>query len=97
MYSENISGAHRLPDGNTIICTGASGEFREVTPAGDIVWRYICPVDQNGPMKQGATPPSDPARSGETMNSVFRVYKYPTTYPAFAGRTLTPGDYIERY
>ena len=97
MYSENISGAHRLPDGNTIICTGASGEFREVTPAGDIVWRYICPVDQSGPMKQGAAPPSDPARPGETMNSVFRVYKYPTTYPAFAGRTLTPGDYIERY
>jgi hypothetical protein len=48
-------------------------------------------------MKQGATPPSDPARPGETMNSVFRVYKYPTTYPAFTGRTLTPGDYIERY
>jgi hypothetical protein len=97
MYSENISGAHRLPDGNTIICAGATGEFREVTPAGDIVWRYICPVDQSGPMKQGATPPSDPARPGETMNSVFRVYKYATTYPAFTGRTLTPGDFIERY
>jgi PKD repeat protein len=97
MYSENISGAHRLPDGHTIICSGTVGEFLEVTMGGEIVWRYICPVDQNGPMKQGATPPADPARTGETMNSVFRVYKYPTSYPAFAGRTLTPGNYVELY
>jgi PKD repeat protein len=97
MYSENISGAHRLPDGHTIICSGTVGEFLEVTMGGEIVWRYICPVDANGPMKQGAVPPADPARTGETMNSVFRVYKYPTTYAAFTGRTLTPGNYVELY
>ncbi len=97
MYSENISGAHRLPDGHTIICSGATGEFIEVTMGGDIVWKYICPVDQNGPIKQGSLPPADPARAGETMNSVFRVYKYAPSYAAFAGRTLTPGPYIELY
>jgi len=31
------------------------------------------------------------------MNSVFRVYKYAPSYPAFSGRTLTPGDFIEKY
>jgi len=31
------------------------------------------------------------------MNSVFRVYIYPPGYAAFAGRDLTPGDYIEKY
>jgi hypothetical protein len=97
MYSENISGAHRLPDGHTIICSGATGEFIEVTMGGDIVWKYICPVDQYGPIKQGSPPPADPARVGETMNSVFRVYKYAPSYAAFAGRTLTPGPYIELY
>jgi PKD repeat protein len=97
MYSENISGAHRLPDGHTIICSGTVGQFLEVTMGGDIVWKYICPVDQSGPMKQGSQPPADPARTAETMNSVFRVYKYPTTYAAFAGRTLTPGAFIELY
>jgi PKD repeat protein len=97
MYSENISGAHRLPDGHTIICSGTVGLFLEVTMGGDIVWKYICPVDQTGPLKQGSLPPADPARTGETMNSVFRVYKYPTSYAAFAGRTLTPGDFIEKY
>jgi len=97
MYSENISGAHRLPDGHTIICSGTVGEFLEVTAAKEIVWRYISPVDQNGRMQQGAKPGSDPARPGETMNSVFRVYKYPATYAAFNGRTLTPGSFVELY
>jgi len=31
------------------------------------------------------------------MNSVFRVYKYPTNYAAFNGRTLTPGSFVELY
>jgi hypothetical protein len=31
------------------------------------------------------------------MNSVFRVYKYAVDYAAFTGRTLTPGDFIEKY
>jgi PKD repeat protein len=96
MYSENISGAHRLPNGNTIICSGTTGLLLEVTAAKEIVWKYICPVDQNGPMVQGTLPPADPARADETMNSIFRVYKYPVDYPAFSGRTLTPGNVIEK-
>jgi len=96
MYSENISGAHRLPNGNTIICSGTVGQFLEVTSTGEIAWKYICPVDQYGPITQGSLPPADPARTGETMNSVFRVYKYPLDYAAFEGKTLTPGDYVEK-
>ena len=33
-YSSEISGAHRLPNGNTLICAGVKGTFFEVTPAG---------------------------------------------------------------
>ena len=36
-----ISGAQRLPDGNTLICEGGSGTFFEVTMAGETVWSYI--------------------------------------------------------
>lgn len=96
MYSENISGAHRLPNGNTIICSGTVGAFLEVTSAGEIVWKYICPVQGTGPITQGNKPDADPARTGETMNSVFRVYKYPANYAAFTGKTLIPGDYVEK-
>lgn len=97
MYSENISGAHRLPNGNTIICSGTVGRFIEVTSASEIVWEYICPVEKTGVITQGKYPAEDPARADETMNSVFRVYKYPVDYAAFTGKTLTPGDYIEIY
>ncbi|MCX6136580.1 MAG: aryl-sulfate sulfotransferase [Ignavibacteriales bacterium] len=96
-YSENISGAYRLPNGNTLICSGTLGLFQEVTPAKEVVWKYICPVAATGPMTQGQTIPSDLARPAEFMNSVFRVYRYPKDYAAFTGRTLTPGGTIEIY
>lgn len=96
LYSENISGAYRLPNGNTIICSGTIGEFTEVTSASELVWKYICPVQNTGVLTQGTAPSVDAARAGETMNSVFRVYKYPVDYAAFTGKTLTPGDVIEK-
>lgn len=95
LYSENISGAYRLPNGNTIICSGTIGRFLEVTPSKAIVWEYICPVQKTGPITQGTLPDPDVARADETMNSVFRVYKYPTDYAAFTGRIMIPGDFIE--
>ena len=35
-----ISGAHRLPNGHTIICSAVQGRFFEVTPEGEVVWEY---------------------------------------------------------
>ena len=97
MYAEDISGAYRLPNGNTIICTGTTGEFREVTSTGVVVWRYVCPVQKTGVITQGTVPDVDPTHAGEYMNSVFRVYKYPADYAAFIGRDVTPGDFVELY
>jgi PKD repeat protein len=94
MYSQNISGAQRLPNGNTIICSGGTGDLREVTYSGEIAWKYINPVQATGLIIQGSAPTVDPTHPTETMNSVFRVYKYPVDYPAFSGKTLPPGDYI---
>ncbi|OUR92651.1 hypothetical protein A9Q87_06310 [Flavobacteriales bacterium 34_180_T64] len=39
MYSRIISGAVRLPNGNTLICEGDYG-FWEITSNGDIAWKY---------------------------------------------------------
>ena len=97
LYSENISGAYRLPNGNTIICSGTVGKFIEVTSAGEIVWKYICPVDNRGPLTQGTLPLADSTHALELMNSVFRVYKYPLDYSAFTGRDMTPGNFVEIY
>jgi hypothetical protein len=87
-YSSHIGGSQRLPNGNTLICEGRWGTFLEVTPDSEVVWKYISPVDSNGPMTQGET-------LTEQRNNVFRCYRYGPEYPAFEGRNLTPGNPIE--
>jgi hypothetical protein len=61
-FSDRISNAQRLPNGNTLINEGVFGRFFEVTPDGDLVWEYVNP-------HFGAIP------LGET-NQVFRAYRY---------------------
>lgn len=41
--SPYIAGAQRLPNGNTLICEGATGRIFEVTKDGKIVWEFINP------------------------------------------------------
>lgn len=67
-YSSFISGAERLPNGNTLICSGAEGIFFEVTPEGKTVWEYHNPIE---------LPPLGP----EGPHSVFRVVRYRLGYP----------------
>ncbi|WP_031513797.1 aryl-sulfate sulfotransferase [Desulfofalx alkaliphila] len=42
-YSPFISGAQRLPNGNTLITEGSGGRIIEVTKDHEIVWEYISP------------------------------------------------------
>lgn len=85
-FAQNISGATRLPNGNTLSCLGPSGVFIESTPEGDEVWRYVNPVGMNGISSQGQTPRN---------NMVFKTYRYGLDHPAVAGRSLTPRGRLE--
>src|SRR5262249_43204261 len=42
-FSSFISGAQRLANGNTLICSGANGTIFEVTPGKEVVWKYVNP------------------------------------------------------
>ncbi len=42
-YSSFISGSQRQPNGNTLICVGALGEFIEVNPACEVQWSLTNP------------------------------------------------------
>ena len=42
-YSPIVSGAQRLPNGNTLILEGRWGRLFQVTPDGEVVWEYINP------------------------------------------------------
>ena len=60
-FSTNISGAQRLPNGNTLITEGAPGRLLEVTNDRRVVWEYIYPVFAGA---QGS-------------NAVYRGYRVP--------------------
>ena len=82
-YSYNISGADRLPNGNTLICEGAPGRVIEVTPNCEIVWEYISPFFEQVP------PTAAGSRFGYS-NAVFRAHRYGPDHPAFSGKDLDP-------
>ncbi len=92
-FSSEISGAHRLPNGNTLICAGVVGHLFEVTPAGEAVWQYVNPMVRGGILAQGEVPGKDVR--GHLWNAVFKVHRYAPDYPGLAGRNLTRGDVIE--
>jgi hypothetical protein len=43
LFSEGFGGAQRMLNGNTLICSGWTGTFIEVTPDKQIVWTFINP------------------------------------------------------
>lgn len=44
-----LSGAQRLPNGNTLITIGVEGRLIEVTPGSEIVWQYQYEANSSGP------------------------------------------------
>ncbi|MEW5826219.1 MAG: aryl-sulfate sulfotransferase [Candidatus Bipolaricaulota bacterium] len=47
--SQHISGAQRLPNGNTLICEGDDGRLFEVDAAGGLMWEFVNPFATTGP------------------------------------------------
>ena len=94
-YDLAIGGADRQANGNTVICWGTHGVIEEVTSSGEIVWKYINPVVQSGPLLQGQAPGLD--QQGLSLASVFKVRKYAPDYPGLAGHDLTPKGTVEAY
>ena len=60
-FSTNISGAQRLPNGNTLVTAGAGGRMFEVTREGAIVWEYMYPL----------------FGGANSSNAVYRAYRVP--------------------
>lgn len=74
-YSPFISGAQRLPNGNTLITEGSDGRVFEVTAGHEIVWEFISPY-------WGRHVP---------MNMTYRAYRVPYEWvPQVAKPQETP-------
>ena len=96
-FAANISGAHRLENGNTLICDGPQGHYFEIDSAGSLVWDYVNPVINTGPLYQGEEIPVQGGPQGSSINRTFRVHRYPIDYLGFSGHNLEPTGPIELY
>jgi hypothetical protein len=81
-HSWHVSGAERLPNGNTLICDGPAGRLFEITPEGDAVWEYVNPFfrgnDPNALRIIGAA--HDDIGGHDTVRVVYRAIRYPKAY-----------------
>ena len=101
-YAPYMSGAQRLPNGNTLIVDGMSGTISQTTPGGKIVWKYVVPLNNRIHLHQGERPPSRetfPTPRGDPVprltNEVYRAYWYPPDHPGLQALDLTPGAFIQ--
>ncbi|MFO0985161.1 MAG: aryl-sulfate sulfotransferase [Planctomycetota bacterium] len=81
LFSSFISGAQRLPNGNTLICEGQTGRVIEVTRDGKVVWEYLHTLGMETPALQGRNEPP---------NALFRATRIPRDHPGLAGKDLSP-------
>ena len=98
-YAQILSGAQRLPNGNTLVVDGTGGTIFQITPDGRTVWKYVLPLNVHFHLRQGErpktvqTPYAYPAR--RLANSLHRAYWYPPDHPALQALDLTPGAFLE--
>ena len=88
-FSPFISGAERLANGNTMICSGVGGQFLEVTRSGGIVWEYRNPF--SGSVRNADGSPPQPGLD-ERPYAVFRATRIPADHPGLANRKLEALD-----
>lgn len=84
-FSPFISGAQRLPNGNTLICVGAPGRLIEVSSEGRVVWDYVN-EHVGRPVPKSDVAPSTPP------GALFRALRIPADHPGLAGRELAAGE-----
>ena len=99
-FSSFISGTQRLPNGNTLICSGVQGRFFEVTRDGEVVWDYLNPFGK--PKPEETLPDAKPeapggvrgprpgrrTRRGLNPKALFRGIRIALDHPGLAGREL---------
>ncbi len=92
IYSSGLSSFQRLENGNSLICYGRWGDTREITPDGQLAWRYKTPLVNAGGFAAPVTQGSEPSIN---QNLTFRAHRYPADFPGFIGADLTPQGVLE--
>ena len=100
-YAPILSGAQRLPNGNTLVTEGTAGTVFQVAPDGRVVWEYVSPVNMRAHLRQGERAPawgSFPAQiAGAPMltNAVYRAAWHSPDHPGLRALDLAPDGLVE--
>jgi len=92
--ASNITSNYQiLPDGHSLIGEGNQGEAIELDENNEVVWRYKIPLSSTGinlpqPVAQGTV-------LSPMQNLMFRMQRFASDFPGFAGQDLTPVGVIE--
>lgn len=64
LFADRVSGARRLPNGNTLITEGTTGTLYEIDSKNTIVWQYTIPLEDNDVFKCFRYPINGPPFDG---------------------------------
>ena len=76
-FSSFISGVQRLPNGNTLVCSGSQGWVFEVSPNGAVVWDWKNPYGLDPEVDE---PPDEPDPES-SQRALFRAERYAPDHP----------------
>lgn len=79
MYSSHVAGAHRLPNGNTLIAVGIGGRILEIGAGDTVVWEYVNPYledERPSARRKKPKPDTEPAHG-----NIFRATRLPRDHP----------------
>lgn len=88
LFSDILSNAQYLPNGNFLVLSGRTGYIFEVTPDQKVVWEYRVPLKNGNRVSQGSS-------LLVNDNTNFRINRYPTGYSGFINKDLSPKGYLE--
>jgi hypothetical protein len=88
MFSGGLSSIQFLNNGNWLVFCAQIGYGFEVTWTHQIVWAYKVPLRMGNPVMQGEL-------LAGNENLTWRMTRYPSDFPGFAGRDLTGKGYVE--
>ena len=80
-FSGHISGAERQPNGNVLVCEGASGRVFEITRRGETVWEWVTPFVTN--------------TAGRMRPWIFRAHRYAPDQAGLEARSLDPARHAD--
>ncbi len=82
LFSSHVAGAHRLPNGNTLIAVGIGGRVLEVGADDTVVWEYVNPYLEDERTAGGRKRPK--SDGGPAPGSIYRATRLPRDHPGLA-------------